>query len=194
MKSGNKIYIILLTAMAICFTFFFTTKLWLPDDRATQNQYYDELFSIGDWNIHVGSAQYDKAKNTLTCKIYKKGVTDDPKAYAIGVFLGNSTLQKKLSYTLTASKDNPNYVELIIKNVPSDYYYVTVKFTAQESLTDVYTSSSDDSYGDDNTDNTSGAVSETCTKDVRIDYRITSAASSSPSKTQSNQGASSSHN
>lgn len=177
MKSANKQYVIWSVVIVLCFVFFFTTKLWMGDDRTMRNTNYDELFTAGDWSLHVGKAYYDKAGNTLTCSVYQRAVRVSPKPYHIAVYLGRMSLNKKLQYTLEKRMDDPNMRTLRIKNVPTNYYYLTLEFTAQSSIMDEFNniSSTDNStYEDDNEDfgNTNTVQKqEPDVKDIQIDYR-----------------------
>jgi hypothetical protein len=134
MKSKNKRYVILTVIILVGLSFFFSTKYWLPDDRAIENSNYNESFSAGDWTLHVGDAQYDKAQSKLYCTINQMSQATSPKQYHITVFLGNPKLNNTLSYVLTEKNNDPDNAYLEVKNVPTDYYYLTVEITAPESL------------------------------------------------------------
>lgn len=149
MKSHNKNYVALLVVLIAGFTVFFSSKAWLPDDRSKQNLNYNEIIGVGGWNLCISGAQYDKESGTMTCSLYQKAQTDSAGEYTITVFNGNSSLKKKLKYTVRKTANNPDYETLKITGIPSDYYYVTVELSAEND----------------------GMNS---TMDVRIDYRIAS--------------------
>jgi hypothetical protein len=135
MKSGNKTYVILMVVVLIGFSFFFTTKLWLPDDRVKQNGNYDQIMNVGDWTFEVGgTTKYDAANKILLIEIYKRSIENNPKPYHISVFNGNAKQKDSLSYSLTQRKNDPDTCWLEVKNVPVDYYYISVVVTANSSL------------------------------------------------------------
>lgn len=174
MKSKNKVYIILLTSIVVVFSFFFSTKCWLPDDRTKQRLNYDELVTVGDWNIHIGKAEYDKKRKTMQCLVYQKADTDSPEPYKISAYLGKLSLERHLQYVVEKQKNNPDYYFVLIKNIPSDYYYVTIELTTQESEENRTESNDSDPFAESETSSTTAI---TDTEAVRIDYRTAASVS-----------------
>jgi hypothetical protein len=156
MKSRNKYYVFLTVAIVLGMALFLSSKFWLPDDRAVQNDNYNQLIFVGAWNLSLSDATFDKSASALTCTLYQKAQQDNPGTYSIRAYKGNSDLNKALPVKVIRQKNNPDYAVLKISHVPADYYYVTVVFT-------------------------SSSGSESYTQSVRIDYRNADVKTSSSS-------------
>lgn len=181
MKSGNKLYIILTVILIGCTVFFFSTKLWLPDDRIKEDQNYNQLITVGDWDIQIGNADYSSSSQKMSLLFYKKSSAESPEPYTMCAYLGSPDDGKKLRYNLEKQPDNPNYCMLYIYDIPAGYYYVTVEITAAES--DDCTSYSDvdsENSGYRFTSSNDSSKPEKSVYDVKIDYRTVGTGSSNP--------------
>lgn len=184
MKSGNKVYVIVITAIVLCFAFFFSTKLWCPDDRTKQTDNYNQLITAGQWDIQIGNAKYDKSSKTISCLVYSKTTSEDPKDYSITCYNGKPSKDIKLKYELKQAQDDPNFAKLYVYDVPNDYYYVTVGITAKtddySSTASSYTSSNENNSEYKFESNTSEKKTDNnVTKYIEIDYRTAEKAASS---------------
>lgn len=175
MKSGNKVYVIILAVAVLFSIFFFTTKLWCPDDRKKQSDNYNEQISVGQWDIQIGNAKYDKKSKTMHCLVYSKTASDNPTKFTIACFNGKPAKDIKLRYELKQAKNEPNYAMLYIYDVPNDYYFLTVELTAKAddytSSSSSNTSSSANSEYKFNSSETTSKLSDKEVKDIKIDYR-----------------------
>lgn len=170
MKSKNHIYVAVLAVMVIGFTFFFSTKLWLPDDRIKQNSNYNAVLTVGNWMIKITDAKYDPATKILRCTVYQKTITSDSPPYKLAVYNEDSDDGNVLKSTLQEQKNQPNTRLLEIKNVPADFYYLTVVISASTSSGSASTAVLDE-FGQPESSSVSSVISEDKRK-VMIDYRV----------------------
>lgn len=177
MKSSGKFYLRLLIVIVAGFVFFFSTKLWLPDDRDKQSIYYNEVLQEGDWMVRFQDAEYDPASQKMRVEILQKALYSDPQNYKLKVYKGNVQAKVALPFELEQEQDNPNVCWLEISKIPKDYYYISIVFTTQSQEYPADTSSSADSQSGvtDNDIFASGATTtsavSTDTKTIKIDYR-----------------------
>lgn len=180
MKSGNKVYVITLIVIVLCFTFFFTTKLWCPDDRKIQEDNYNQQISVGAWDVQIGNAKYDKNSRTMSCLLYEKTNSESPKKFDIQAFLGKYTSNDRLKYKLAQAKDDPNFAMLYIYDIPENFYFVTLELSADEI--DYSGSSSENNSSSEykfSSSERSDEQQKRVDKYIKIDYRnINNAASS----------------
>ena len=169
MKSKNRTYVAVLLVMLIGFTFFFSTKFWLPDDRTKENNNYDEVINVGEWMLKVTDAKYDPETKTLQCSVYQKTMSANTMPYKIAVYNQDSNSGDSLKYLLVAQQNNPNLCLLEIKNVPAGYYYLTVMITTSDNSNTTSTAVLDE-FGQPQKSSES-SVSTVEKKKVMIDYR-----------------------
>ena len=74
MKSKNYIYVSIIVVFAIVTLIFFTSRAWLPDDRALANKDYNEPRSVGTYTFKLSDAVIDKKTNALTANLYLMSV------------------------------------------------------------------------------------------------------------------------
>lgn len=177
MKSKNKTYAILLTVIVAGLLFFFSTTLWMPDDRIRQNDNYAQTFTVGEWLLRVDNAKYNKTNNIINCRLLQRGNIAEPVAFDVTAYLGNPANKKVLPCTVMSLPDDPDTEVVKIKKVPNDYYYVSLVFTARS---DFSTASQDSMDAFESSSTASSSSSEANgdiqTKTVKIDYRAAASA------------------
>lgn len=124
MKSKNYIYITIIILFLLVTVIFFSSRLWLPDDRAKKTENYDEIKTAGMYSFRISNAVLDTSTNNLTLDLYYMSMEPDKEPVTFLVYLdGNKN--KELSWT-TTQKDSTN-LTISIPKIQAGFYYVTVE-------------------------------------------------------------------
>ena len=124
MKSKNYIYITILVLFLLVTTVFFSSRLWLPDDRAKKTKNYDEIKTVGMYSLRISNAVLDTSTNNLTLDLYYMSTEPDKAPVSFLIYMdGNKN--KELVWTKT-EKDSTN-LTISIPKIPAGFYYVTVE-------------------------------------------------------------------
>lgn len=177
MKSSNRTYVILLTVLVAGVLFFFSTTMWMPDDRIKEKDNYGETITVGTWLLRVDNAKYDKDSKTMTCRLLQRGTLDNPKPYQVTAYLGYSGDKKVLPCTIEKKENDPEMVSVKIKNVPPDYYYISLAISARSDFSTAAANPTDEfESAASSSSASSAAVGDMQTKTVKIDYRTAASA------------------
>ncbi|MEI8201271.1 MAG: hypothetical protein WCG21_14525 [Eubacteriales bacterium] len=124
MKSKNYIYITIIVLFLLVTVVFFSSRLWLLDDRAKKTENYDEIKTAGTYSFRISNAVLDTSTNTLTLDLYYMSMEPDKDPVTFLVYTdGNKN--KELAWT-TTEKDSTN-LTISIPQIPDGFYYVTVE-------------------------------------------------------------------
>jgi len=124
MKSKNYIYITIIVLFLLVTTVFFSSRIWLPDDRAKKTENYDEIKTAGTYSFRISNAVLDTSTNMLTLDLYYMSVEPDKDPVTFLIYMdGNKN--KELVWT-TTEKDSTN-LTVSIPKIPDDFYYMTVE-------------------------------------------------------------------
>ena len=124
MKSKNYIYITILVLFLLVTTVFFSSRMWLPDDRVKKTENYDEIKTAGTYSFRISNAVLDTSTNTLTLDLYYMSMEPDKDTVTFFIYMdGNKN--KELCST-TTEKDSTN-LTISIPKIPDSFYYVTVE-------------------------------------------------------------------
>ena len=170
MVSKNKYYAILVVVMSLCLVFFFSSKLWMGDDRVIRNTNYNQLIDVAGWQINLGDAQYSAAAKEMQVKLYKMTMQESINEMDIEVFLGRQSLKKELEYEISPT-DKEDVFLITVKNISPDYYYLSFVFSVEPTpeITD------DEPLETDVFGNPiKSEETETQTRTVQVDYRLAS--------------------
>ncbi len=171
MKSKNYIYLILAGAALTLSLFFFSSRLWMGDDREEKDMNYGTSISVaGVWDIKVTNARYDKEKRLLEAEYYSKArfgrSAEPPEIKAVL----SKAVTEPIYIKVTDMPDNPNGQYIQISNMPESWYYIKLQFTAkrpaggtQEPITDKFGALQTKADVQNETEET---------RTVQIDYRV----------------------
>ena len=124
MKSKNYIYITILVLFLLVTMVFFSSRMWLQDDRVKKTENYDEIKTAGTYSFRISNAVLDTSTNTLTLDLYYMSMEPDKDPVTFLVYTdGNKN--KELAWT-TSEKDSTN-LTISIPKIPDGFYYVTVE-------------------------------------------------------------------
>lgn len=171
MKSKNYIYLILAGAALTLSLFFFSSRLWMGDDREEKDMNYGTSISVaGVWDIKVTNARYDKEKRLLEAEYYSKarfGSSAEPPEIKAVL---SKAVTEPIYIKVTDMPDNPNGQYIQISNMPESWYYIKLQFTAkrpagetQEPVTDKFGALQTKADVQNETEET---------RTVQIDYRV----------------------
>lgn len=104
---------------------FFTSYIWIGDDRKLMDDGYNQTMNLNSWEIKVSGAKYHKENSTLTLSFFKKektiGQSSTPTLDKIT--LGNLS-GEVLEFTTQANATNEYGTDITVYDVPSDFYYI----------------------------------------------------------------------
>lgn len=134
MKSKNYIYFVLTGIALMLSLFFFSSRIWMGDDRAEKDMNYGQSVSVaGVWDIKVTNARYDKEKRLLELEYYSKirnGSTSAPPEIRAVL---SKAVSEPVYLKIVDMLDNPNGQYIQISNMPESWYYIKLQFTAERS-------------------------------------------------------------
>lgn len=182
MNSSNRFYSRILLVIIIGCAFFFSTKLWLPDDRPKEQNNYKQLIQAGDWLMRLQGAGYNPSTKTMRVEILQEAQSDSPQAYKIKAYLGDVSNDNVLPSSISKQENNPNLCWLEIHDVPTNYYYVSLVLTATSSIGVTSAPSSENNVDSDifADDSTNVIAASTTKKTILIDYRAAKKIAISP--------------
>jgi len=124
MKSKNYIYITILVLFLLVTVIFFSSRMWLPDDRVKKTENYDEIKTAGTYSFRISNAVLDTSTNTMTLDLYYLSMEPDKDPVTFLIYMdGNKN--KELAWTTTV-KDSTN-LTISIPQIQAGFYYVTVE-------------------------------------------------------------------
>lgn len=165
MTGKNITYPVLIGIIILSLAFFFTTRLWMPDDRKDRTVNYDTVFTVSDvWDIKISDARFENG--VLKVKYFAKPRLDavNPPTLKITLENGNENLQADI----IQMEDNPFGKEITVHGLPEKWYYV--RFTVRcKALIPEHTDAPLDQFGNEIERPVKEGKDET--RWVQIDYR-----------------------
>lgn len=187
MRTKNQTYIFVILLILAVVAFFFTSPYWITGEREMRESNYNKVFEIASWKCKINNAFYDEKTQTMTFDLYMLSTENIiPKLPDISLYNGRKNAEKTpLEFTMQRDRnldrsDLPQYDDLdtvsvylnhvTVKNVPKDYWYVSVNFETVTTTQRTQTARTD-IFGQ--TEPTETIIEEkTWEKSVQIDYRI----------------------
>lgn len=136
--SKNAQYIVVCSLIVGLLAMFFTSMLWISDDRENKTHNYDITLQLTNaWDVKVSDAIYDPNALTLTVSYFAKekqqGKAAEP--YISKVTLGNSTAEQ-LNFETKAHTENPDFGrQIVITGVPAKWYYLRIYISSRQNDT-----------------------------------------------------------
>ena len=124
MKSKNYIYITIIVLFLLVTVVFFSSRMWLPDDRVKKTENYDEIKAVGTYSFRFSNAVMDTSTGTLTVDLYYMSIEPDKDPVTFLIYMDGDK-NKELVWT-TTEKDSTN-MTITIPKILNGFYYVTVE-------------------------------------------------------------------
>lgn len=168
LKPRNTLYVVFPIIVLVAGVLFFTSRLWIGDDRAIKDLGYDTTARIaGAWEYKVTDALYDPESEELSFSLYlKEAVPEHALRPTFTVSLGTS--RAELAYSTEAMSGNEYGARVTVGDVPKNWYFVRVYLTS-ETLT-AKQEATVDSFG--NVIEPEEVKLDPVLQMVEIDYRI----------------------
>lgn len=193
MRTKNKIYIAITLLFVMVFGFFFSSPYWMPNSKDDRKENYDLLFKLEDWEIRVRDAVYNENTQILKFTVLRRTRNDKAKRPDFDLYNGRKSgsktplkfTEKDISDSLKISFEDMEYAEyteisaheITVKNVPPDYWYVSVNFvyvkeTEVESSSSAEPEQPEDIFEENTAPEEPEVTKKEFEKAVQIDYRV----------------------
>lgn len=177
MKSQNRKYFWMLAGILLFFGVFLTSKSWMPDARTVASQNYDQVVTLGSWQLKVTDAVYDPETKILTFSLYERASGEGLSEPSLSIYNGiKRDTKQPLKYVAQAFQTAQTGTDgailsgrtITIYDVPKSYWYVSVNLEVEGAKT---VTKSTDIFGQEITESGGETANETQTAVIQIDYR-----------------------
>lgn len=167
MKKSNALYTAILLILVVFFTFFFSSKLWMGDDRSNKSMNFNSTILLSNaWEVKITDGVYDAEKGVLEVQYFaKRRLNSGVEAPTLRITLEGT--KQPLEALITDMDDNEYGKWIQVQNVPRDYYYL--RFTLTCKTEEKKLVSTVDQFGHESSQEVKGTKEDV--RWVQVDYR-----------------------